>query len=67
MPVTSLCRQVQFQKHQNLLGLSTVQTFDITSIAEFMHAFNSGVRSHGHNTFALQQTYPQRINAKKAE
>ena len=51
-------QQVQFQNHRTC-SLSTVQTFEHFNSYSFK--FNSGVRNHVHNTFALQQTYCERI------
>ena len=51
-------QQVQFKNHRTC-SLSTVQTFEHFNSYSFK--FNSGVRNHVHNTFALQQTYCERI------
>ena len=53
-----ISQQVQFQNHRNC-SLSTAQTFEHFNSYSFK--FNSGVRNHVHNTFALQQTYCERI------
>ena len=47
-----------FKNHRNC-SLSTAQTFGHFNSYSFK--FNSRVRNHVHNRFALQQTYCERI------
>ena len=47
-------QQVQFQNHRNC-SLSTTQTFGHFNSYSFK--FNSGIRNHCHNRFAVKQTY----------
>ena len=52
-------QQVQISKSQNLLPFHRADCFEHFNSYSFK--FNSGVRNHVQNTFALQQTYCERI------